>query len=177
MALPAEPVERIFTTCTLDCPDTCSIVVERVGGGAVRLRGNPDHPLTAGFLCQKVGKYYLDRVYSPERVLHPLIREGEGWRRASWDEALDLVAARIREACERYGPLSILDYHRAGSHALLKAMTTRFFNILGGVTTTVLGTQPSLLQHPHAPVHQAGTRGRGEGRAARAPGDADGELL
>ena len=46
-------------------------------GRAVKVAGDPDHPITVGFLCGKVSNY-LDRVYSDERVLHPLVRDGRG---------------------------------------------------------------------------------------------------
>ncbi len=60
-------------------------------GRATKVAGDPEHPITAGFLCGKVSNY-LDRVYAEDRLLHPLVREGAVLRRASWDEALDLVA-------------------------------------------------------------------------------------
>ena len=61
--------------CPLDCPDTCSMLVTVEDGVAVELRGDPDHPFTRGFLCQKMARY-LERVYSPDRLLHPLRRVG-----------------------------------------------------------------------------------------------------
>ena len=62
--------------CALDCPDTCSILVEIDDSGrATKLKGNRDHPITRGFLCAKVTKY-LEREYHPERLLYPLRRTG-----------------------------------------------------------------------------------------------------
>jgi anaerobic selenocysteine-containing dehydrogenase len=133
-------MERLRTTCTLDCPDTCSIIAEVEGGRPLRLRGDADHPITAGFLCAKVAAGYLGRYNSPERLLYPLRRVGSRgggrWERIGWDEALDLVAEQVRRTCQRYGSLAILDYHRAGSHSVLKLLGRRFFNLLGGATTT-----------------------------------------
>ena len=131
-------MERIRTTCTLDCPDTCGIIAEVENGRPVRLKGDPDHPITAGFLCGKVAAGYLDRYTSPDRLLHPLRRVGGRgggrWERIGWDEALDLVADQIRRAVERHGSLGVLDYGRAGSHSVLKLLNRRFFNrLLGGV--------------------------------------------
>ena len=64
-------------------------------GVATKVSGDPDHPITAGFLCGKVSNY-LDRVYHPERLLQPLVRDGEkgagSFRTATWEEALDRVA-------------------------------------------------------------------------------------
>src|ERR1700719_4542982 len=61
------------SVCPLDCPDTCSMVVTVKDGVAVELRGDPDHHFTRGFLCQKMARY-LERVYSPDRLLQPLRR-------------------------------------------------------------------------------------------------------
>src|SRR3972149_878452 len=98
-------MERLRTTCTLDCPDTCSIIAEVEDGAPVRLKGDPDHPITAGFLCGKVAADYLDRYRSPDRLVHPLRRVGPRgggrWERIGWDEALDQVAGEIRRTVDR----------------------------------------------------------------------------
>jgi anaerobic selenocysteine-containing dehydrogenase len=82
-------------------------------GRAVKVAGDPDHPITVGFLCGKVSNY-LDRVYAEERLLHPLVRDGEKgegrFRQASWDEALDLVAEGLLRARDEHGGESILPY-------------------------------------------------------------------
>ena len=61
----------VKSVCPLDCPDTCSMLVTVKDGVAVELRGDPDHRFTRGFLCQKMARY-LERVYSPDRLLNPL---------------------------------------------------------------------------------------------------------
>jgi anaerobic selenocysteine-containing dehydrogenase len=105
-------------------------------GRAVRLGGNPDHPVTRGFLCTKVSKY-LERTYHEGRLLHPQIRvgaKGEGkFRRASWDEALDLIAERLQNAIDVDGPQSILPYSYAGTMGLIQgeSMDRRFFHAIG----------------------------------------------
>jgi anaerobic selenocysteine-containing dehydrogenase len=99
------------TACPLDCPDGCTLEVEVVDGRlvkvdapAARSSGGTDpgvSPMTQGFICKKV-KQHPARVYSPHRVLTPLIRSGPKgsgtFSPASWDEALDLVADQIRDA-------------------------------------------------------------------------------
>ena len=84
--------------CPLDCPDTCSMRVTVRDGVAVELKGDAEHPFTRGFLCRKMARY-LDRVYSPDRLMFPMKRvgrKGEGrFERISWDEALDTIAARF----------------------------------------------------------------------------------
>ena len=82
----------VKSVCPLDCPDTCSMLVTVKDGVAVELRGDPDHRFTRGFLCQKMARY-LERVYSPDRLLQPLKRagrKGEGrFEPITWDEALE----------------------------------------------------------------------------------------
>ncbi|MBV8897645.1 MAG: molybdopterin-dependent oxidoreductase, partial [Acidobacteriaceae bacterium] len=125
------------SVCALDCPDTCSVLVEIDNSGqATRLRGDPQHPITRGFLCAKVTKY-LDREYHPERLLYPQRRigaKGEGrFERVSWDEALDQITERLANVARRYGPESILPYSYAGTMGLLNGsgMDRRFFHRLG----------------------------------------------
>jgi anaerobic selenocysteine-containing dehydrogenase len=122
--------------CPHDCPDTCVMRLEVEDGRAVALGGDPEHPFTRGFLCAKVNQY-LDRVYSPDRLLHPLKRvgrKGEGrFQRISWDEALDLAAAGLRRAAESHGPQAVLPYSYAGNMGLLSygSMDRRFFHAFG----------------------------------------------
>ena len=105
-------------------------------GRATRLRGDPDHPVTRGFLCGKVAQY-LEREYSPDRLLYPQKRigaKGEGrFKRISWDEALDTIARRLAAMPQEYGPESILPYSYGGTMGLLNGagMDRRFFHRLG----------------------------------------------
>jgi anaerobic selenocysteine-containing dehydrogenase len=105
-------------------------------GRAVRMAGDPDHPVTRGFLCTKVARY-LERTYHDGRLLYPQIRtgaKGDGqFRRASWDEALGLIASRLRNTIDAHGAESILPYSYAGTMGLLQGegMDRRFFHALG----------------------------------------------
>jgi anaerobic selenocysteine-containing dehydrogenase len=106
-------------------------------GQAVELRGNPDHRLTNGFLCQKMARF-LDRVYSPDRLLHPLKRvgrKGEGrFERITWDEALDTIAERFGAIVRSSdGPQSILPHSYYGTMGKLQSssLDRRFFHRLG----------------------------------------------
>ncbi|HVR71087.1 MAG TPA: molybdopterin oxidoreductase family protein [Vicinamibacteria bacterium] len=139
MAATAAPTSRRTThkvVCPHDCPDTCVMTVEVEDGRAVSLGGDPRHRFTQGFLCAKVNRY-LERVYSPQRILHPLKRigkKGEGrFARVSWEEALDTIADRFRAAMAEHGPQSILPYSYAGNMGLLAygSMDRRFFHVLG----------------------------------------------
>ncbi len=119
--------------CPHDCPDTCAMHVTVENGRATKVAGDPDHPITVGFLCGKVSNY-LDRVYSDERILHPLVRDEDGdFRRASWDEALDLTAERLLQARDEFGGESILPYSYMGTQGLIQGntMSARVMNALG----------------------------------------------
>src|SRR4051794_20264410 len=130
--------ERVVRgACPHDCPDTCAMLVTvDAGGRATRVAGDPEHPVTAGFLCGK-GSNYLDRVYAEDRVLDPLVRagaKGEGrFRRVGWEQALDLIAGRLRDAIAEHGPETVLPYSYLGTMGYLQrdSMSARFFNALG----------------------------------------------
>ena len=105
-------------------------------GRAVRMAGDPEHSFTQGFLCTKVAKY-VERTYHEGRLLYPQIRigaKGEGkFRRASWDEALELIAARLQSVILHDGPQAILPYSYAGTMGLIQGegMDRRFFHAIG----------------------------------------------
>ncbi len=132
-------VRTVKAVCPHDCPDTCGIVVtvDQETGRAVDLRGDKEHPFTKGFLCQKVSNY-LERVYHPDRLLHPMKRigpKGEGkFTRISWDEAIHTIAEKFRTiAASEDGPQAILPYSYAGTMGKLmySSLDRRFFHRLG----------------------------------------------
>ncbi|HEU5457986.1 MAG TPA: molybdopterin-dependent oxidoreductase [Terracidiphilus sp.] len=140
------PFRVVHTVCSHDCPDSCGVLVTVDDAGrAVKLQGDPAHPVTQGFLCGKVAKY-LDRVYAPDRLLFPMRRkagaakgprrrgsEQEAFERVSWDEALDAIAARLQQISDEHGPEAILPYSYAGTMGLLGygSMDRRLFHRMG----------------------------------------------
>ena len=124
------------SVCALDCPDCCALTLTVENGRASRLRGDASHPITRGFLCGKVAQY-LEREYSPGRLLYPQRRvgpKGEGrFQRISWDEALDTIASRLGAIAAEFGPEAVLPYSYAGTMGLLngEGMDRRFFHRLG----------------------------------------------
>jgi anaerobic selenocysteine-containing dehydrogenase len=136
----------IHAACSLDCPDSCGVLITVDDlGRATRLRGDPAHPVTRGFLCAKVAKY-LDRVYSPDRVKYPMRRiapKGRGvtgahdieniFQRISWDDAYEEIGVRLNSISKQFGPEAILPYSYAGTTAVLSygSMDRRFFHRLG----------------------------------------------
>jgi len=144
---PAEATKQVHAVCTHDCPDSCGVLVtvDTLTGRATKVQGDPAHPVTRGFLCGKVARY-LDRVYSPDRLLYPMRRkvgvpkgplpqgrEAEAFERISWDEALGEIAAKLKQIAEEFGPESILPYSYAGTIGQLGygSMDRRFFHRLG----------------------------------------------
>ena len=121
--------------CPHDCPDTCALLTTVENGRAIKVQGNPAHPMTDGVLCAKVSKY-TERTYHPERILAPLKRvgpKGAGqFETVSWDEALDDIAARLKVIAAR-DPQAILPYSYAGTMGLVQgeSIAARFFHTLG----------------------------------------------
>ena len=128
--------ETRHSVCALDCPDACGLLVNVEAGRGSKLRGDPDHPVTRGFLCGKVAKY-LDHEYSPERLLYPQRRigaKGEGrFERITWDQAFDEIAEKLTGIAREWGPEAILPYSYAGTMGYLQGsgMDRRFFHRLG----------------------------------------------
>ncbi|MEA3194141.1 MAG: hypothetical protein QOD26_2474 [Betaproteobacteria bacterium] len=127
--------EVVRVACPHDCPDTCAMLVTVENGVATKIQGDPSMPFTAGTLCTKVA-HYLERTYAPDRLLYPQKRigkKGEGkFRRISWDEALDEIAARLK-AIAAENPESILPCSYAGTMGMVQymSMDRRFFYKLG----------------------------------------------
>jgi len=148
----------VHAACPHDCPDACGVLITVEDGRATKIQGDPGHPVTRGFLCAKVAKY-LDRVYSPDRVLYPMRRVAAkgltaeqrsfapldrvkdpvpqeptpAWQRITWDEALDEIAARFRAIVAEFGSEAILPYSYGGTLGALNgaSMDRRFFGRLG----------------------------------------------
>ena len=125
----------VRAVCPHDCPDTCALLVTVQNGVATDVRGDPDHPTTAGVLCTKVARY-SERTYHSDRLLYPMKRIGKKgagqFERITWDEALHTIAARLRPLAA-HDPQSILPYSYAGTMGLVQgeSMSSRFFNKLG----------------------------------------------
>lgn len=135
----------VHAACPHDCPDACGVLITIQNGRATRIAGDPEHPVTRGFLCAKVAKY-LDRVYSPDRVLYPMRRKSgmakgpasgdaalSAFERITWDEALDEITRNFRRIIAEHGSEAILPYSYGGTIAALNggSMDRRFFHRLG----------------------------------------------
>lgn len=125
----------VRAACPHDCPDTCAMLITVADGVATAVRGDPDHPNTAGALCTKVARY-LERTYHADRLLYPMKRigkKGEGkFERISWKEAIDTIAEKLK-LLAKHDSRAILPYSYAGTMGVVQgeSMAMRFFNRLG----------------------------------------------
>jgi anaerobic selenocysteine-containing dehydrogenase len=117
----------VSTVCPLDCPDSCSLDVRIQDGRITSIDGSSLNPVTDGYICAKVRKF-PERVYGPDRLLYPAIRKGPKghalFERTTWNEALAVIAERIRDSRDRWGGESILPYSYGGSNGLLTQDTS-----------------------------------------------------
>ena len=107
---------EIVTACTLDCSDTCSLLVTLRADGSIRIKGNPEHPFTAGFACGKIRRHPR-RLRSTYRITTPLLRKGQEWESIEWGKALELCTQKIQEY--RGDPETILHIRGDGDKGVL----------------------------------------------------------
>lgn len=125
-----------YTVCPHDCPSACALKLEVDEKGVLqKVKGDTEQSYTAGAICAKVGRY-SERVYHPDRVLHPMLRTGAKgageFRRASWSEALDLVSEKFREAIDKHGAETVWPYNYGGTMGLLQRDILEAFRHAGG---------------------------------------------
>ena len=141
VATSARQLTVVRGACPHDCPDTCAWEVTVADGRAVALRGVKEHPLTQGRLCAKVN-HYLERAYSPDRVLHPLRRVGakgeSRFERIGVEEALDEVASRLGSIVAEHGGEAVLPYSYMGTQGIVQgaSLDRRLFAGLGATRLT-----------------------------------------
>ena len=121
MPLPTQSVTR-GSVCPHDCPSTCALDIEVIDGRRIGAVRGADNPYTSGVVCAKVARY-ADRIHHPDRLTHPLLRtgpKGSGqFKRVSWDEALDRIAAAFEQTADRYGAEAVWPFNSAGTMGLV----------------------------------------------------------
>ncbi|WP_134701768.1 molybdopterin-dependent oxidoreductase [Ammoniphilus sp. YIM 78166] len=132
-----EQRDGIFpSVCSLDCPDTCGLLIHKKDGKITRVEGDPSHPVTQGAICNKV-RNMASRLYDPARLTTPLRRTGpkgsDQFEPISWEEAIDWITQKWKSLIENYGGESILPYSFAGNMGRVNmvAAGNRFFHRLG----------------------------------------------
>jgi anaerobic selenocysteine-containing dehydrogenase len=135
----AARTRTVRATCPHDCPDACALLVtvDPVRQQVLKVEGDPAHPVTRGFLCNKVN-HYLEYVDSPRRMLYPHRRvgpkgPGAKFERISWDTALAEIAARLKAVIAEHGAEAVQPFSYSGTLGVLgfSGMADRFFNRMG----------------------------------------------
>ncbi len=129
---------KMYTTaCPRNCYSTCSIKVHVENGRVSKIEPHPQNKATPEGACLK-GLSYVERVHSPDRILHPMKRKPgtQEFKRITWDEALDTITKKLLKYKEKFGPQSILFYAGTGTKGLLNSVAMNFWRLYGGCTTT-----------------------------------------
>jgi anaerobic selenocysteine-containing dehydrogenase len=119
--------KQVKTVCR-SCHGGCGVIAHVHDGKVIKVEGDPDSPISHGSMCSK-GLAVTQMAYHPDRILHPMKKIHGDWRRISWDEALDTVAGKFREAREKYGAESILIGQGTGRD--FESHFSRLGNMLG----------------------------------------------
>ena len=132
-----DEVKRIRTACR-SCHGGCGVIAHVKGGKVIKVEGDPGSPISHGSMCSK-GLAILQLAYHPDRVLYPMKRNDKGWKRISWDVALDTIAERFKEVIEAHGPESIVVGQGTGRD--YESFLYRFANLLGTPNVLTAGHQ------------------------------------
>ncbi len=90
-------VSNYYATTCRECAAACGVIAEVRDGRAIKLEGNPEHPLSRGALCAK-GQSALQGLYNPDRYRGPMVRENGALVATTWDKALELLGQKMGEA-------------------------------------------------------------------------------
>lgn len=127
---------QVRGACPHDCPDTCAMRITVTDGKAVSVAGDREHPYTSGGLCVKVDNY-LDKVYHPDRILHPMRRtgpKGSGqYEQISWEAAIEEIATKYKSIISEHGAEAIMPCNYLGTQGIIQGLNVGdpFFNKLG----------------------------------------------
>ncbi len=124
------------TVCPRNCYSACSFKVHVKKGKIVRIAPHAENKTTPEGICLR-GLSYLERVYSPQRILFPLKKiSNDKFKRISWSEALSAISEKMLFLRQRYGAQSIFFYEAGGMLGLLSFFSLKFWEMFGGCTTT-----------------------------------------
>ncbi|MFQ5425696.1 MAG: molybdopterin-dependent oxidoreductase [Gaiellales bacterium] len=146
----------VKSVCPKDCPDTCGMLTHVEDGRVVRVAGDPDHPITNGWLCGRY-QHYEDLVNHADRLLHPLARASKRapLERVTWNDALELIAGRLQTIIAERGPEAILPYHYlANMGVVATGAANRLWNRMG---TSRVGMEICAMAGAEAVLRVFGT--------------------
>ncbi|WP_242873190.1 molybdopterin-dependent oxidoreductase [Clostridium magnum] len=125
--------------CTLDCFGCCKLNVYVENNEIVKIEGDKNHPYTKGIMCEK-GRNHLKRLSDKDRLYSPMKKENGKWTNISFEEAIDIIANKLKYYKEKYSSNSVMHYSESGSGSILKGIEDIFFNFYGGITKADGGT-------------------------------------
>ncbi|MGG7161529.1 molybdopterin-dependent oxidoreductase [Clostridium baratii] len=128
-------MKKLSYGCTLDCFDCCKFNVYVKDNSIVKIEGDKNHPYTKGFICKK-GLAHLDRLNHKDRIYNPMIKKDNKWIEISFDEALNIMAEKLKEYKEKFGSKSIMYYEQYGNGSILKSIGNIFLNMYGGASVS-----------------------------------------
>ncbi len=129
-------MKEFTTACPRNCYSTCSFKVQVEDNRIVKILPQPLNNATPEGVCLK-GLSYLERAISKDRIVNPVERTKSGeLKEISWDLAFSRIASKIKSYHSDYGPQSILFYAASGISGLLNSFSGKFWELLGGATTT-----------------------------------------
>ena len=120
------------TSCVL-CYHNCGVQVQTEGNKILKVRADKNHPRTKGYMCRKGTRIAFYQSHK-ERLTHPLKREGNNFKRISWDQAITEIAAKLKEILSHHGPRALAYMGGGGQGSHVEAGFGRTF-------LTALGSQ------------------------------------
>ncbi|WP_421917976.1 molybdopterin-containing oxidoreductase family protein [Marinifilum sp.] len=129
-------MKEFSSVCPRNCYSTCSIKVRLEDDKVIGIDPHPENRATPEGPCIK-GLAYVERANSKDRILHPLKRVAEGkYERISWDEALNSIVEKLKSCKDNFGVHSVLYFAASGMSGLLNGVSSNFWKLFGGATTT-----------------------------------------
>jgi anaerobic selenocysteine-containing dehydrogenase len=129
-------MKEFITACPRNCYSSCSFRVITDNGTIRRILPFQGNMATPGGPCIK-GLSYIERASSPDRIIHPLQRQADGsFKKTGMKEALEIIAGKLAYYRDNYGPRSILFYKGSGMSGLTNEISSNFWKLFGGATTT-----------------------------------------
>jgi anaerobic selenocysteine-containing dehydrogenase/Fe-S-cluster-containing dehydrogenase component len=127
------------STCR-ECPAGCGTLVKTREGRAIKIEGNPDHPVNRGGLCAR-GQAGLQGLYDADRLKGPMVRDGGSWKPTSWDNALKAAAQGLQQARTAGRRIALVSEHAPGS---FESLAVQWAKAAGGTYSAFEAF------HPHA---------------------------
>lgn len=125
--------------CTLDCFGCCKLNVHVEDNKVIKIEADKNHPYTKGIMCEK-GRNHLKRLNDKDRLYSPMKKKDGKWVNISFEEAIDIIADKLKNYKEKYSSNSVMHYSESGSGSVLKGIEDVFFNFYGGITKADGGT-------------------------------------